>query len=90
MSTCPSHAKPARRTTPTQQKTSNAPRLLNNTLIASILRVYRKRLVRFMFGLLLSASESKAAEEGAQVDVDSGAIEDVVAVQDVLGKSLSA
>jgi hypothetical protein len=43
-----------------------------------------------MFGVSMSASESKAAEEGAQVDVDSGAIEDVVAVQDVLGKSPSA
>jgi hypothetical protein len=43
-----------------------------------------------MFGVSMSASESKAAEERAQVDVDSGAIEDVVAVQDVLGKSPSA
>lgn len=36
---------------------------------------------------LLSASESKAAEEGPQVDIDSVAVEDVVAVQDVLGES---
>ena len=43
-----------------------------------------------MFGVLLSASESKAAEEGAQVDVDTVAIEDVIAVQDVLGESPSA
>jgi hypothetical protein len=41
-------------------------------------------------GFLMSASETKAAEEGAQVDIDSGAIEDIVAVQDVLGESPSA
>lgn len=36
---------------------------------------------------LLSASESEAAEEGPQVDIDSVAVEDVVAVQNVLGES---
>ena len=42
----------------------------------------------------MSALESKASEEAAEkaaeVEVDSGAVEYVVAVQDVLGKSLSA
>lgn len=38
----------------------------------------------------MSALETKAAEEGAQVDVDSVAVENIVAVQDVLGDSPSA
>ncbi len=71
-------------------KKRNAPRSLNNTLIASILRVYTERLGHFIFVILLSALESKATKEGAQVDIDRVAVEDVVAVQDVLGESPSA
>lgn len=40
--------------------------------------------------VLSSASKTKAAKEGAQVEVDGGAVEDVIAVQDVLSTYPSA
>lgn len=85
-------------------KKGNAPKSLNNTLIASILQVYSEQLGRFTFRALSGASKTEAAEErfqaaeegpqaaekGSQVDIDSVAVEDVVAVQDVLHESPSA
>jgi hypothetical protein len=85
-------------------KKGNAPKSLNNTLIASILQVYSERLGRFTFRALSAASKTEdaeerfqaveegpeAAEKGSQVDIDSVAVEDVVAVQDVLHESPSA
>jgi hypothetical protein len=71
-------------------KKRNAPRFLNNTLIAPVLQLYSERLGHFTFGVSLSALESKAAEEGAKVDINRVAVEDVVANQDVLDESPSA